>query len=134
MEVEMSKSQGSETPASCMAELVVEHAMALMSVFGIESISARRYSSGIGSRLHVSIAPFNDAPPEVRTQGIVAKDAIAQILSVANVTRVVMKPTDDDMKEMMSAWENASKEAAQRNGSYHEDHGADSAEYSEDGQ
>lgn len=118
MEVEISKAQGTETPASCMAEFVVEHVMALMTVLGIESISARKYSSGFGSRLHVSIAPFNDAPEQVRNQGIIAKDAIAQILSVANVTRVVMKPGDDDLKEMANTWKSSIVDAEKKNGSY----------------
>lgn len=104
MDVDIRKSMEAETPASEMSDYVVEHVTALMTLGGIESISAVKYRCGFGSRLHVSIAPFADAPEIIRTQGIVIKDAIAQIMSVANVTRVIMKPSEEDLKSMRKTW------------------------------
>ena len=104
MDVEIGKSIDAATPASEMSEYVIEHITALMTIGGIESISAMKYQCGFGSRLHVSIAPFQDAPEAVRNQGIVIKDAIAQIMSIANVTRVVMKPSEEDMASMKKTW------------------------------
>lgn len=111
MDVEIGKAGAAETPASEVAEYVVEHVTALMTVGGIESISAVKYQCGFGSRLHVSMVPFADAPEIVRNQGIVIKDAIAQIMSVANVTRIVTKPSEDDLQQMRKMW-NDSLEAA----------------------
>lgn len=111
MDIEMSKASGPETPASCMAEYVMEHVTALMTLGGIESISAQKYVCGFGSRLHVTIAPFAKAPDAVKSQGVVIKDALAQIMSVANITRVVMKPSKAEMKKMVDAWQAAVKDA-----------------------
>lgn len=116
MDVEIGKAVAPETPASCMAAYAVEHVTALMIMGGIESIDAKKYSTGFGSRLHVSISPFADAPDEVTAQGVVMKDAIAQILSVANVTRVVMKPGEKDLADMKETWRQQVKEAKTANG------------------
>lgn len=116
MEVEISKAGSVETPASCMTDYVTEHVTALMTLGGIESINAKKYACGFGSRLHVTIAPFADAPEMVRAQGVVIKDAIAAILSIANITRVVMKPKDEDMSAMKKAWEDAVMSANAANG------------------
>lgn len=115
MDVEIGKAGAAETPASFMAEYVTEHITALMTLGGIESISATRYICGFGSRLHVTMAPFADAPEEVKAQGIVIKDAIATILSVANISRVVMKPSEDDLEEMRSTWHQATNDAREAN-------------------
>lgn len=115
MDVEIGKAQGAETPASEMSEFVVEHVTALMTLGGIESISAVKYSCGFGSRLHVSISPFACAPESVTSQGIVIKDAIAQILSVANVTRVVIKPSEEDLNKMKGTWQEACRAARDAN-------------------
>lgn len=104
MDVDIGKSGSSETPASEMVEYVVEHITALMTIGGIESISAVKYQCGFGSRLHVSMVPFAEAPETVKNQGIVIKDAIAQIMSVANVVRIVMKPSEDDLVSMRKTW------------------------------
>lgn len=106
MDVEIGKMPAAETPASSMSEYVVEHVVAIMTMCGIESIDVKKYSTGFGSRLHVSIAPFSDAPEEITNQGVVAKDAIAQILSIANITRIVIKPSDDDISGMKDTWKN----------------------------
>lgn len=116
MDVEIGKSGAAETPASFMAEYVTEHITALMTLGGIESISATKYVCGFGSRLHVTMAPFADAPEEVRAQGVVIKDALATILSVANITRVVMKPSEEDLGRMRDTWEMAVKDARAANG------------------
>jgi hypothetical protein len=116
MDVEMSKASGPETPASCMAEYVMEHVTALMTLGGIESISAQKYVCGFGSRLHVTIAPFANAPDAVKAQGVVIKDALAQIMSIANITRVVMKPSKADVKKMVEAWKSSTKDADSVNG------------------
>ena len=116
MDIEMSKASGPETPASCMAEYVMEHVTALMTLGGIESISAQKYVCGFGSRLHVTIAPFAKAPDAVKSQGVVIKDALAQIMSVANITRVVMKPSKAEMKKMVDAWKSSVRDAKAVNG------------------
>lgn len=116
MDVDISKAGAAETPASCVTDYVVELVTSLMTLGGIESINAKRYSSGFGSRLHVTIAPFPKAPKEVKAQGVVIKDAIATILSVANITRVVMKPGDDDMAAMEKMWDDSTRAANAANG------------------
>ena len=116
MDVEMSKASGPETPASCMAEYVMEHITALMTLGGIESISAQKYVCGFGSRLHVTIAPFADAPDQVKAQGVVIKDALATIMSIANITRVVMKPSKADVKKMRDVWKSSVRDANSVNG------------------
>lgn len=115
MNVEMSKANAPETPASAMTDYMTEHVSALMIMGGIESISAQRYNCGFGTRLHVTIAPFAKAPEAVRTIGIVIKDAIAQILSSANVTRLVLKPSDEEMADVTSTWSTATKDAKMAN-------------------
>lgn len=116
MNVEMSKAQGPETPASCMIESVMEHVTSLMTIGGIESISAQKYVCGFGSRLHVTIAPFAKAPDRVIAQGVIIKDALATIMSIANVTRVVMKPSKSDMKKMSDSWRKSIADADSVNG------------------
>ena len=111
MNIEMSKANAPETPASAMTDYMCEHVTALMILGGIESIVLQKYNSGFGSRLHVTIAPFANAPEAVKTVGIVIKDAVAQILSVANVTRLVLKPSEEEMSDVMSTWESATKDA-----------------------
>ena len=111
MNIEMSKANAPETPASVMTDYITEHVSALMIMGGIESIVLQKYNSGFGSRLHVTIAPFANAPEAVKTVGIVIKDAVAQILSVANVTRLVLKPSEEEMSDVMSTWESATKDA-----------------------
>lgn len=111
MEVEIGKMASEATPASSMSEYVVEHVVALMTIGGIESISAVRYSSGFGSRLHVSIAPFADVPKEVADQGVIIKDALAQILSIANINRIVLKPDEKDRSKIRESWSESVKDA-----------------------
>jgi hypothetical protein len=111
MDVEVNRAAAPETPASTMSAYVVEHATALMTIGGIESISAQKYSCGLGSRLHVSMAPFADAPEDIVAQGVVMKDAIAQVLSVANIVSVTIKPNEDEMKDVRTMWEKSSGEA-----------------------
>ena len=116
MDVEVGKAGAAETPASFMAEYVTEHVTALMMLGGIESIGSTKYVSGYGSRLHVTMAPFADAPDEVKAQGVVIKDALAAILSVANISRVVMKPSDKERAKFKSTWDQAVRDARAANG------------------
>lgn len=125
MNIEMSKASGPETPASCMTEYVIEHVTALMTIGGIESISARKYVCGFGSRLHVTIAPFANAPDAVKAQGVVIKDALAQIMSIANITRIVMKPSKADVKKMLDAWKSSVRDADSVNGGSGQDFSGD---------
>lgn len=115
MNLEIGKASARETPASVMSEYVIEHATALMTMCGIESISSQRYSSGFGTRLHVSIAPFANAPKEIVDQGVIMKDAIGEILAVANVARIVIKPSDDEMNGIRESWRQAVETANLRN-------------------
>lgn len=125
MNIEMSKASGPETPASCMTEYVIEHVTALMTIGGIESISAQKYVCGFGSRLHVTIAPFANAPDAVKSQGVVIKDALAQIMSIANITRIVMKPSKADVKKMVDAWKSSVRDADSVNGGSGQDFSGD---------
>ena len=125
MNSEMSKAPGPETPASCMTEYVIEHVTALMTIGGIESISAQKYVCGFGSRLHVTIAPFANAPDAVKAQGVVIKDALAQIMSIANITRVVMKPSKTDVNKMVKAWKSSVRDADSVNGGSGQDFSGD---------
>ena len=108
MNVEMSKVKAQETPASMMSKELVEHVADVMMVGGgIESISAIKYVGGFGDRLHVSITQFTEAPYEVRSQGVIIKDAIAQILSVFNISRLSVKMSDEEKTGVVTAWNNA---------------------------
>ena len=115
MNIETGRANAPETPASAMKAYMCEHVTALMILGGIESIVLQKYNSGFGSRLHVTIAPFAKAPEAVKKVGIVIKDAVAQILSVSNVTRLVLKPSDEEMDDMMSTWDSATKDAMTAN-------------------
>jgi len=116
MDVEIGKAGVQESPASCLAGYVVEHITALMTLGGIESINSVKYTAGFGSRLHVSIAPFAGAPKAITDQGVIIKDAIAQIMSIANLARIVMKPSDKDLADMRGMWNKAVADANEANG------------------
>ena len=105
MKVDIGRAQGfADTPASIMVEYVVEHVTALMSIVGIESISTQQYSAGFGTYPLVSIKSFDDVPSEIRTQGVVIKDALAKILAVANISKIAMKCQDQELKDMQAVW------------------------------
>ena len=117
MEVEIGKAEVAETPASAMAEKVIEHVAAIMMlVGGIESISSTKYVCGFGDRLHVSISPFTSAPSKILSQGVVIKDALATIMSVANISRILVKPSETDLTGVEEAWKNAVETSDQANG------------------
>lgn len=116
MEVEVGKAASAETPASCMGEAFLKPVTDLMVFNGIEAISAEKYSCGFGSHLHVTMAPFSSAPKPVRNQGVLVKDALAKILSAANITRVVIKMDDEDLKQAKSNWDAAVGAANAANG------------------
>ena len=104
MEVEVKKASAAETPASRMADFLAEHIPAIMTLGGMESIGAQRYTCGFGTRLHVSFSPFEGVPDEIVRQGIVIKDAIAQIMSIANIVQITMKPSEEDLRQMKDMW------------------------------
>ena len=104
MEVEVKKASAAETPASRMADFLAEHITAIMTLGGMESIGAQRYTCGFGTRLHVSFSPFEGVPDEIVRQGIVIKDAIAQVMSIANIVQITMKPSEEDMRQMKDMW------------------------------
>ena len=133
MNVDIGKVSAPETPASCRYDYVIDHVTALMTIGGIEAIEAERYSAGFGSRLHVTIAPFANVPGDIRALGVIMKDAIAQIMSVANISRVVMSPDENDMEKMMKMWNDSVKEASEANaGSAQDFSNASGAEGRED--
>ena len=115
MNVEISKAAAPETPASVMTEQMVEHIMSIMMLCGIEGISATKYQCGFGSHLNVTISPFANVPEKVSAQGVIIKDALAQIMSVANVTRLLAKPSDVDLKELRETWKESAKSAEELN-------------------
>ena len=116
MNVEISKAAAPETPASVMTEKMVEHITSIMMPCGIEGISATKYQCGFGSQLNVTISPFANVPRKVSEQGVIIKDALAQIMSVANVTRLIAKPSDADLKELRETWKESVKSAEELNG------------------
>ena len=116
MEVKLSKSVDVETPAGVAGQQLMEAIATIMTVVGgIESIKIEKYSAGMGSRLHVSIGLFPKAPEEVASQGVIIKDALAQIMSVANVTRAIVVPTDKELADMEKMWGDVTAEARQIN-------------------
>ena len=123
MEVEISKEASVETPASSMTKELVEHLTSIMVMCGIEGISVSKYDCGLGSKLNVTMAPFNDIPEEVYNQGVVVKDAIAQIMSIANITRLLAKPSDVDMNELKKSWNMAAEMAKSENSGSAQDFG-----------
>jgi len=117
MNVEVGKAAAAETPASVMSEEMMEHIAAIMVlVGGIESISAQKYICGFGSKLHVSIAPFAGVPNDIAMQGVAIKDALAQILSVANITKVTAQPSASEMLDIRRTWDASAKSASEANG------------------
>jgi hypothetical protein len=117
MNVEIGKAAAAETPASVIAGDMMEHiAAVMMLVGGIESISAQKYTCGFGSKLHVSIAPFAGVPKDIALQGVAIKDALAQILSVANITKVTAQPSASEMLDIRRTWDASVKSASEANG------------------
>ena len=98
MKADYDKMDGDETPASSMKNYVLEHLSALMIIGGIETISLKKDEIGGGSRIHTSVSFFKGVQDEIVTQGVVIKDALAQILSVANISRVVLRPSEEDLR------------------------------------
>lgn len=118
MHVEVSKFIATESPASVVSESVVEDLASLMSmVGGINSITITKYVAGVGSGLYTTISQFQDAPQSIKTQGLLIKDSVAQIMSVANVSRITIIPNDDDIKSFEQSWKNADDQASKTNGS-----------------
>lgn len=104
MKVDYDKMEGAETPASLMRNYVLEHVSALMIMGGIETITFKKYKIGGGSRIHTSVSFFKGVPDEIAMQGVVTKDALAQILSVANISRAVIRLSEEDLQGMRNFW------------------------------
>lgn len=96
------------TPAEAVTDYLVDHINAIMICCGIQSIEVNKYTCGFGSRLHVTMTPFNDAPPEIVAQGVVVKDAIAQIMSVVNLAKqTVGNFTKEEADNVHAMWKTA---------------------------
>lgn len=115
MNVKITTVDTNSTPAAEMREKIVENAVSLMVVGGaLSSITSIKYSSGFCEKQLVSVTQFKDAPFPVKNQGVVIKDAIAQILGVANVTRVTVELDDKERENVTSAWNAAVKAAEEK--------------------
>ena len=114
MKADYDKMECAETPASSIRNYVLEHVSALMIIGGIETISFKKYEIGGGSRIHTSVSFFKGAPDEIVTQGVVMKDALAQILSVANISRAVLRPSEEDLQGMRNFWNMPAHSEAQK--------------------
>ena len=104
MNVNIRKGQGTTTPASIDSEEMVAQIASLMLASGISDLVAQKYVSGMGSRLHVSISPFQGCPGEVVAQGIVIKDALAQILSTANIMGMSITLDQEETEAKRKEW------------------------------
>jgi hypothetical protein len=93
------------TPAEDMTDYLVDKIDAIMICCGIKEIVAQKYTCGFGSRLHVTMTPFEDAPPEIVRQGLVVKDAIAQLLSVINLSKLALSDfSAEEMSNIHAMW------------------------------
>lgn len=93
------------TPAEAMTDYLVDHINAIMISCGIKTLDIQKYTSGFGSRLHVTMTPFEDAPPEIVSQGLVVKDALAQIMAIVNLARQsVDNFTKEEMDNIHALW------------------------------
>lgn len=104
MNAEVNYAASPVTPAFIVGQEFIEPITTLMSYCGIEAISADKYNCGYGSKLHVTISAFSGAPQKIVDQGIVVKDALAQLLAVANINRLVIKPSEMDLEGLRSGW------------------------------
>ena len=93
------------TPAEAMTDYLVDHINAIMISCGIKTLDIQKYTSGFGNRLHVTMTPFEDAPQEIVTQGLVVKDALAQIMAIVNLARQsVDNFTKEEMDNIHALW------------------------------
>lgn len=96
------------TPAEDMTDYLVDKIDAMMICCGIKELSVQRYVCGFGSRLHVTMTPFEDAPSEIVKQGLVVKDALAQLLAVVNLTKLGLSDfTAEEMANIRAMWASA---------------------------
>lgn len=96
------------TPAEDMTDYLVDKIDAIMICCGIKEIVVQKYACGFGSRLHVTMTPFEDAPPEIVKQGLVVKDAIAQLLSVLNLSKLALSNFSvEEMSNIHAMWATA---------------------------
>ena len=116
MNIEIGAVQSKATTASAMAKDVAEHVAALMVFGGIETISSEIVTQGYAMSMRTSIAHFTEAPQKIRDVGTFIKDDLARILSVANINRIIVKPTKAERIDMRKAWSNAVNDADTANG------------------
>lgn len=116
MNLEIGAVRSRATTASIMAKDVAEHVAALMVFVGIEVISSEVVTNGYATSMRTSIAHFTEAPQQIRDVGTFIKDDLARILSVANINRVIVKPTKAERIDMRKAWSNAVNDADTANG------------------
>lgn len=96
------------TPAEDMTDYLVDKIDAIMICCGIKEIVVQKYACGFGSRLHVTMTPFEDAPPEIVKQGLIVKDAIAQLLSVINLSKLSLSNfSAEEMNNIHAMWATA---------------------------
>lgn len=88
-----------------MSEFFVTKLADIMAVFGIKSIAVNRYSSGFGCKIISSMMPFDGVPNDVLQKGVISKDAIGQLMSVANLTRIELRVDGDEYGELRKVWE-----------------------------
>ena len=88
-----------------MSEFFVTKLADIMAVFGIKSVAVNRYSSGFGCKVISSMMPFDGVPNDVLQKGVISKDAIGQLMSVANLTRIELRVDGDEYGELRKVWE-----------------------------
>ena len=104
MEVNVGRAVVDGGTDSDMSEFFVTRIADIMAAFGIKSIVVNRYASGIGCSISSSAVPFDGVPGSVLQKGMVARDAIALIMSVANLTRIEMKVDEEEYNKLRTIW------------------------------
>lgn len=125
MNLEIGAVHSKATTASVMAGSVAEHVAALMVFGGIETVSSEIVANGYATSMRTSIAYFTEAPQQIRNVGAFIKDDLARILAVANINRVIVKPTKAERIDMREGWSNAINDANTANGGSGADTGDD---------
>lgn len=115
MKVNIGRAAVNGVKTSEMSEFFVTRLADMMAVMGMKSVTASRYSSGLGCRIISSMVPFDGVPNSVVQKGVIAKDAIGLLMSVANLTRIELRVDGDEYDRLRSAWSLDRNEDAVRN-------------------